>query len=74
MAEEMKQVPASEVSLKYMAWNVKEITACMKDICKVLMSIDLAIKDLNQGCQKKQNDDKHKSPQSWKEDDDGLPI
>ena len=36
---ETKEVPKSEVSLKYMAWNVKEISEQMKKLTSIMESI-----------------------------------
>lgn len=51
-----KPAPQSvEVSLKYMAWNFKEMSECMKSIDMVLKSIDLSLKKLTNNSSRPQS-------------------
>ena len=42
--QEQKEVPKSEVSLKYMAWNVKEISEQMKRLVTIMESISTSMR------------------------------
>lgn len=43
---EAKSPPSVEYSQKYMSWHLKEINQSLKDLCTIMRSIDLSIKDL----------------------------
>jgi len=36
MSEQKKEIPPTEVSLKYMAWNIKEISENIKKMTEIL--------------------------------------
>jgi hypothetical protein len=46
MVDENKPVPPADLSLKYMAWDIKTIGKNLTDQVAVLRSIDLALKDI----------------------------
>jgi len=53
--EEPKPVPESKVSLKYMAWNVKEMTEHMKTLTLIMKSIEESIRQIANSVSPKSN-------------------
>ena len=52
-SDDKRPIPAVEVSQKYMAWNIKEISESLKMIAMVAKSIDETLKKIaNVPCMK----------------------
>ena len=42
---EVRTPPSVETSMKFMSWDVKGINQSLKDLCTIMRSIDLNLKD-----------------------------
>jgi NADH:ubiquinone oxidoreductase subunit D len=67
--EEKRPIPTVEVSQKYMAWNIKEMSESLKIIAMALKNIDSNISKMMQGrCQPQQRPQQPKAAQDFSDE------